>query len=367
MGDCLEKIASVVVAGNQSSVDVSAATKICLSKFYDLGRLDGKSLADAMSAKIHKSCDPLNADDILGTGSPDVNQPLDAATRIGAYCGNFAVGASSLADWISCLRAAADSQARQQIAVDFPRAPEWLRLMDAQLAASSDAKAPPADAALQAAHNQMDANGDDKPDLVSGGGQRPPLVTGQTDSYGTGSDGAVESGATHSFTDNGDGTVTDNTTGLMWEKKDSSGGIHDWAATYTWSSTASYISGAYMMDGTMVSAFLTALNAGTGFAGHTDWRLPNVNELLSITNYQNAVAIDSAFNTNCTSGCQSTHCSCTAYPNHPYWTSSTAETADDAICQDVVDCAWLVSYDTGTTSYDEKNASYYLRAVRGGR
>jgi len=31
------------------------------------------------------------------------------------------------------------------------------------------------------------------------------------------------------------GTVTDNMTGLMWEKKDNSSGIHDMDNIYTWS------------------------------------------------------------------------------------------------------------------------------------
>ena len=38
-----------------------------------------------------------------------------------------------------------------------------------------------------------------------------------------------------SYTDNGDGTFTDNNTLLMWEMKDTSGGIHDVSNTYTWS------------------------------------------------------------------------------------------------------------------------------------
>src|SRR5262245_50839454 len=47
--------------------------------------------------------------------------------------------------------------------------------------------------------------------------QPPPLKTGQTTAFGTGSDGDLQKGAGQSFTDNGDGTITDNTTGLMWE------------------------------------------------------------------------------------------------------------------------------------------------------
>jgi hypothetical protein len=36
------------------------------------------------------------------------------------------------------------------------------------------------------------------------------------------------------LTDNGDGTITDGCTGLMWEKKDQAGGLHDENASYPW-------------------------------------------------------------------------------------------------------------------------------------
>src|SRR5947208_7068323 len=44
------------------------------------------------------------------------------------------------------------------------------------------------------------------------------------------------------YLDNGDGTVTDNPTGLMWEKKSASGtgDIHDVSNTYTWSAASPY-------------------------------------------------------------------------------------------------------------------------------
>jgi len=48
-------------------------------------------------------------------------------------------------------------------------------------------------------------------------------------------DGTVQAGGALSFHDNGDGTITDQNTGLMWEQKIFDGGLHDAAATFRWS------------------------------------------------------------------------------------------------------------------------------------
>jgi hypothetical protein len=72
----------------------------------------------------------------------------------------------------------------------------------------------------------------------------PPAfpATGQTASYAAGDDGAIKAGAPLSYTDNGDGTITDNNTKLMWEKKDNaSGGLHNWNNYYPWSGCAKTI------------------------------------------------------------------------------------------------------------------------------
>lgn len=132
------------------------------------------------------------------------------------------------------------------------------------------------------------------------------LRTGQTISYGPGSDGDLQKGTTQSFTDNGDGTITDVRTGLMWEKKSANGDVHDWTNTYDWSA------GTDQMDGSMVATFLAALNAGGGFAGYTDWRIPNRNELLSLVSFESAnPSTFPAFNSGCIAGCGVTTCSCT--------------------------------------------------------
>ena len=48
-------------------------------------------------------------------------------------------------------------------------------------------------------------------------------------------DGAVQAGKTLAYTDNFDGTITDLSTGLMWEQKDEAGGLHDKDNLYAWS------------------------------------------------------------------------------------------------------------------------------------
>src|SRR2546422_4574104 len=87
---------------------------------------------------------------------------------------------------------------------------------------------------------------------------------------GTGQDGDLQKGAPLSYTDNGDGTITDNNTGLMWEKLSMDGSVHDVSNTYTWANA--------------FAQHVATLN-GTSFAGHNDWRMPNVKELESLMNY----------------------------------------------------------------------------------
>ena len=69
----------------------------------------------------------------------------------------------------------------------------------------------------------------------------------------------------NNFTNNGDGTVTDLATGLMWSRTDNGSGV-------LWSNAL---------------AWVQAMNT-SNYLGHNDWRMPNVKELQSIVNYSNA-------------------------------------------------------------------------------
>ena len=146
---------------------------------------------------------------------------------------------------------------------------------------------------------------------------------------------AVRSGQCGSFGDfvnNGDGTVTDNSTGLMWEVKESKDGTpdyenpHDADNTYTWEEALS-------------------LCEDLSFADYDDWRLPNRNELQSLVDYSQNPSIDTTFFPNTVS----------SY----YWSSTTL--ADDP------GYAWLVWFGYGTVFLDDKFYDVYVRAVRSGQ
>jgi Protein of unknown function (DUF1566) len=166
-------------------------------------------------------------------------------------------------------------------------------------------------------------------------------------------DGTVQAGAPLSFTDNGDGTITDNNTGLMWEKKSDEGGLHDKDRNYPWSR------GTATVD--TVWDWLDDVNAegGTGFAGYDDWRLPNAKELESLVNYENpSPRVARAFNNNCLAGGTVLTGSCTA--DAVYWSSTTWARSTSM--------AWYVSFwdVDGGLSVSVKVTGNRVRAVRGG-
>jgi hypothetical protein len=93
--------------------------------------------------------------------------------------------------------------------------------------------------------------------------------TGQTTVYAGGDDASYQPAATQlSYTDNGNGTITDNVTGLMWKKcsePDTTTGCSGAHNTYTWANAIAQCEGLTYPSGS-----------------YSDWRLPNVKELFSI-------------------------------------------------------------------------------------
>jgi hypothetical protein len=205
-------------------------------------------------------------------------------------------------------------------------------------------------------------SGGDPPDEDPPGEDPPPgpdpaacvkvLATGQTRCWsfsgsvipcpGTGQDGEFRTGASLSYTDNGDGTITDHNTGLMWEKKSDDGSIHDKGTEYSW--------------GEAFRVFIAGLNA-EGFAGYTDWRLPNVRELQTIVNFDHfEPSVSPAFNNGCVPGCTVLTCSCTGSAS--YWSSSTSMRDPRAW--------WYVGFFIGGAGVDGPTQRDRVRAVRGG-
>lgn len=146
------------------------------------------------------------------------------------------------------------------------------------------------------------------------------------------------------FIDNGDGTVTDTSTGLMWEKKDDGGGLHDKDNTYSWfdamSQFVSEVNG-FNLDGGAVTQ--------TGLGGFSDWRLPTAAELrtILITTAPPLCAvhpcIDPIFGP-----------TLAGY----YWTSTTVTDLPD-------DSATIIGFEFGDVGKDDKtNTGILVRAVR---
>ena len=182
----------------------------------------------------------------------------------------------------------------------------------------------------------------------------PVPKTGQTTSYATGDDRDLEKGVawpTPRFTDNGDGTVTDNLTGLIWLKNANCAN-----ATRNWATALTDVA-QLNTDGTMNGN--DCGDTSNGGSHQTDWRLPNVRELQSLVHY--GVYSPAVPNTAGTArwaegdpftGVQSS-------PGSGYW-SSTTVALDSSY-------AWGVTLFVGGVLGGGKASTTYVWPVRGGQ
>jgi hypothetical protein len=175
-------------------------------------------------------------------------------------------------------------------------------------------------------------------------------ATLQTTSFAT-STCAV--GLTNRFTDNGT-TVTDNLSGLVWEKKTGTvGGGTDSNPEnvnnyYTWSTGSPYNG-----NGTAFTSFVVYVS-GYGLAGTNDWRLPTLAELQSIVlDFACTGAICTCGSSPCIDG--------TFGPTQSYnsfWSATSYVPFPGN--------AWLVYFTNGNVYSNLKTIDGYVRAVRGG-
>jgi hypothetical protein len=127
------------------------------------------------------------------------------------------------------------------------------------------------------------------------------------------------SAITDHFKDNSDGTITDNCTGLIWQKIQSPN-------TLTWEEALTYAS-------------------GLSLAGKSDWRLPDIKEIQSLNNTKlSKPSFDKIYFTNAASG--------------NYWSSTTMQNGTIK--------AWDINIDYGIVSYNDKTLKENVLCVRGG-
>lgn len=124
------------------------------------------------------------------------------------------------------------------------------------------------------------------------------------------------------YTDNGDGTVTDNSTGLMWAQDDSGYGMN-------WLEALEYAN-------------------NSEIAGYSDWRLPNTKELQSLVDYDKDTwpAINTDFFNMTVTNFNSEEDS--AY----YWTGTTQGDFKYTACYISFGQAWSKKNSSATTYYD---------------
>jgi Protein of unknown function (DUF1566) len=129
-----------------------------------------------------------------------------------------------------------------------------------------------------------------------------------------------QSGSSNHFVDNGNGTVTDTSTGLMWQKAALSSPLK-WEAALKYAEDLS-------------------------LAGYDDWRMPTAKELQSMVDYSKwNPAIDETF----FPGTLSNH----------YWSSTTYAYGTSI--------AWRVYFSLGNVGSEYKSSTSYVRAVRAGQ
>jgi hypothetical protein len=146
------------------------------------------------------------------------------------------------------------------------------------------------------------------------------------------------SSPTERYTDNGDGTVTDNQSGLMWMRC---------ALGQTWTgATCKGTPKTYTWDSAQGAA--SALNQDGGYARHADWRMPHIPELAMIVERQ----------------CSNPRINLALFPATPpsyFWTATGRRGAG------MNKEAYLLSFGAEGAGHNAKEDLHYARLVRSGK
>ncbi len=178
--------------------------------------------------------------------------------------------------------------------------------------------------------------------------------TGQDVSYAKGDDGDIKAGIewpNPRFTDNGDGTVTDNLTGLMWLKDGGCMGRRSWNNALNVVSDFNVNSGKYNCIGYM--------------GNYSDWRLPNVRELESLIKYgegnsANWLNVEGFSNVKGYYYWSSTH-----LPTNTFTSNGTLRDFNKSSTRTNSN-AWIINMSDGKSIIGNGWYGYYILPVRGG-
>ncbi|HHT9138288.1 MAG TPA: Lcl C-terminal domain-containing protein [Candidatus Wunengus sp. YC60] len=168
--------------------------------------------------------------------------------------------------------------------------------------------------------------------------------TGQTTACVTGDDANSNKEAASPstrFTDNSNGTITDNLTGLIWLQNANVAGARVWADALTDVANLN-------RDGTMNGT--SAGDKSNSGSHQKDWRLPNIKELSILTDSSNNNPALPLGYSNFFNGVQS----------DGYWSSDTLNGGEAY--------AWIVNLsDNGIMDTAHKTETYYVWPVRAGK
>lgn len=140
------------------------------------------------------------------------------------------------------------------------------------------------------------------------------------------------------YTDNGDGTVTDRSSGLMWMRC---------ALGQTWTGTTCMgAPGTYTWQSAQSAA--SSLNAAGGYASHADWRMPHIPELAMIVERQ----------------CANPRINLSVFPETPssYFWTATGRRGKGMDAE-----GYLLSFGAEGAGHEAKDDRHFARLVRAGK